>query len=151
MPDVQVERHTIRISTHSEMEALGSELADLVRPGDFVLLNGALGAGKSVLARSLALALGATDWQGSPTYTLVNEYSGKPPIFHVDLYRLSAPDLADLGLDDLGDPLAITLVEWADRGGESLRRLCGPRTWEIEIDYVGMTERDVRIAMSTTE
>jgi tRNA threonylcarbamoyladenosine biosynthesis protein TsaE len=102
----------------SATEALGRELAARL-PADtrgFVLaLEGALGAGKSTLARALLGALGHAGPVPSPTYTLVEPYDvGGRTVYHVDLYRLGSPDeLPFLGLTDLDDGLL--LVEWPDR------------------------------------
>ena len=95
-----------------EMEALGARLAPLLRPGDLVLLNGELGAGKTTLARGLGAALGARGAVTSPTFVLAREHptvSGVP-LVHVDAYRLAT----GRELDDLDHDFAhsIVVVEW---------------------------------------
>jgi tRNA threonylcarbamoyladenosine biosynthesis protein TsaE len=100
-------------------EALAAALARLIRPGDAVLLEGELGAGKTVFARALlrAAAGDAALEVPSPTFTLVQEYdTERGPIHHFDLWRLDGP----AGLDELGWDAArdgIVLVEWPDRLG----------------------------------
>lgn len=99
----------------------GAALGLALRPGDAVLLEGPLGAGKSALARAAIRArTGATEVP-SPTYTLVQTYDGADAVlWHADLYRLAGPDEAvELGLDEAFET-AIALVEWPDRLG-SLR------------------------------
>lgn len=102
--------------------ALGTALAEILRPGDTVLLEGSIGAGKSHLARSLIQTRLAAEnrWEDvpSPTFTLVQTYdTDAAQIVHADLYRLSDPDeVFELGLDTAFDT-AITLVEWPDRLG----------------------------------
>lgn len=96
----------------------GAALGHALKPGDAVLLEGPLGAGKSALARAAIRArTGATEVP-SPTYTLVQTYEGADAVlWHADLYRLSGPDEAvELGLDEAFET-AIALVEWPDRLG----------------------------------
>ena len=102
-----------------DTEALGARIAGLLRPGDAVLLNGPLGAGKSALARALIRA--AAGQPGlevpSPSYTLVQEYRTRAgPLYHFDLWRLDGPGgVVELGWDEARQ--GIVVVEWADRLG----------------------------------
>lgn len=103
-----------------DTEALGHRLAALARPGDVILLEGPIGAGKSCLARAFIRArLGREEEVPSPTFTLVQVYEDKAgEIWHADLYRLTHPDeVWELGLDD-AFTTAISLVEWPDRLGK---------------------------------
>ena len=100
---------------------LGKVLAGLVGPGDTLLLQGPIGAGKTHLARALIHArLGHAEDVPSPSFTLVQTYTaGGTDIWHADLYRLSHPDdVFELGLDD-AFASAICLIEWPDRLGRS--------------------------------
>ena len=94
----------MQITTHSadETQALGQKLASRLVPGDVIAYFGDLGAGKTAFTRGLAQGLGITDPVTSPTYTIVNEYlSGRIPLFHFDMYRLSSSDeLFDIGWED---------------------------------------------------
>ena len=94
----------MQITTHSadETQALGQKLASRLAPGDVIAYFGDLGAGKTAFTRGLAQGLGITDPVTSPTYTIVNEYlSGRIPLFHFDMYRLSSSDeLFDIGWED---------------------------------------------------
>jgi len=114
MPDVR-----LALPDLAATEALGARLAALARPGDAVLLEGPLGAGKSALARALlrALAGDPTLEVPSPTFTLVQSYATpRGPAHHFDLYRLAGPDgLHELGWDEARE--GIVLVEWPDRLG----------------------------------
>ncbi|MDQ7820674.1 MAG: tRNA (adenosine(37)-N6)-threonylcarbamoyltransferase complex ATPase subunit type 1 TsaE [Armatimonadota bacterium] len=108
----------MRLVTRSaeETEAVGRRLGARLQPGDVVALSGDLGAGKTVLARGIALGAGASGYIASPTFTLVREYRGAVPVFHVDLYRLDRPEqLDDLGLDDILAGGGIVVIEWAER------------------------------------
>lgn len=98
---------------------LGQWLASALRPGDVLLLEGPIGAGKTHLARALIRArLGSAEDVPSPTFTLVQTYEGPDgDIWHADLYRLTHPDeIAELGLEAAFDT-AVCLVEWPDRLG----------------------------------
>lgn len=116
------------LPTETETEVLGRRLAALARPGDVVLLEGPIGAGKSSLARAfIRERLGAGEEVPSPTFTLVQVYDdpgqgegGGTEIWHADLYRLTHPDeVWELGLDQAFES-AICLVEWPDRLGRHL-------------------------------
>ena len=92
---------------------LGVSLAGSLEAGAVVLLEGELGAGKTAFVRGLALGLGAPeDEVSSPTFTLVQEYRGRMPFLHADLYRLSGAEADDLGLDELGSN-GVVAIEWA--------------------------------------
>ena len=87
-----------------------------LEPGTVLALHGDLGAGKTCFVKGLARAIGAESMVNSPTYTLINEYPGEVPVYHIDLYRIEhAGDALQFGLDDyiFGD--GITAIEWAER------------------------------------
>lgn len=93
---------------------LGRIISEKLRPGSVLALTGDLGAGKTTLSRSICSNLGI-EGVTSPTYTIVNEYVGKSPVFHFDAYRLSDADaLWDIGFDDYIDRNGIIIIEWAD-------------------------------------
>lgn len=95
---------------------LGEELGRDLGPGDSVLLFGPLGAGKTQFVRGLARGLGIDpDEVRSPSYTLIDEHDGRLALYHVDLYRLSADALVDLGLEELFAADQVVVVEWAER------------------------------------
>jgi tRNA threonylcarbamoyladenosine biosynthesis protein TsaE len=115
-----------RFETHSaeETRALGRRLAaDLLPQQGVVLLIGDLGAGKTTLAKGIVEGRQAAsgDEVSSPTFTLIHEYGDPVKIYHVDLYRLeTAEQVRRLGLDELFDKPALTLIEWGERFPESL-------------------------------
>ena len=99
----------------TETEAIGAALAGRLGPGDRVLLYGELGAGKTAFVRGLAAGLGVDpDDVSSPTFTLVQEYRGRVPLYHVDLYRLAPAEVDDLGLDAVAAD-GVLAIEWAER------------------------------------
>lgn len=125
--------------------ALGRKIAQRLGVGDCVALVGNLGAGKTALARGLACGLGLADERmvSSPTFVLVQEYAGRVPVFHIDLYRLAdaGRELVDLGLDEMLQQ-GVVLIEWADRAADRLPR---PR-WQIEIAATGERSRCVKLS-----
>ena len=111
--------------THNEIEteALGETLARRLGPGDVVAYRGDLGAGKTAFTRGLARGLGCTGRVTSPTFTVVNEYEGRLPLFHFDLYRLEGEDaLNDVGWEDYLDRGGVCAVEWSERAEAALPR-----------------------------
>lgn len=121
---------------------LGAALAPLLRPGDAVLLYGALGMGKSTLARGLIRALTRPDEDvPSPTFTLVQFYESDPPVAHFDLYRLTRPEEAvEIGLDDALDRGAV-LIEWPERLGDDPAAWLGAEPLTIELAEQGQGRR----------
>lgn len=95
---------------------LGRRLGDAAFPGTLLAVFGQLGAGKTQLAKGVALGLGVTTVVNSPTFVLMNEHSGRLRFFHIDAYRLAEADEAvAAGLVDERQASGVTLVEWADR------------------------------------
>jgi len=110
---------TREMTSASEEETfrLARDLAKTFNGREIVLLTGELGAGKTVFAKGLAAGLGFKDTRlvCSPSYTLLNIYQGKYPIYHFDLYRLSKPsEIRDLGWEDFLDN-GVVVVEWAEK------------------------------------
>ena len=115
----------MQITTHSadETQALGQKLASRLAHGDVIAYFGDLGAGKTAFTRGLAQGLGITDPVTSPTYTIVNEYlSGRIPLFHFDMYRLSSSDeLFDIGWEDYLSRGGVCAVEWSENVEDALQ------------------------------
>lgn len=110
--------------THSpeETEALGQALGQTLKGGEIIAYTGDLGAGKTAFTRGLARGLGITMQVTSPTYTLVNEYSGgRLELFHFDMYRLgSSEELFDIGWDDYLLRGGVCAVEWSENVADAL-------------------------------
>ena len=109
--------------THSpaETEELGCRLGRTLRPGTVVAYFGGLGMGKTAFTRGLARGLGCRGRVTSPTFTIVNEYSGTIPLFHFDMYRLGSSDeLFDIGWDDYLARGGVCAVEWSERVSDAL-------------------------------
>jgi tRNA threonylcarbamoyladenosine biosynthesis protein TsaE len=112
---------TVALADETATAALAKRLAPLLRCGDVVALWGGLGAGKTSFARALLGALGYAGEVPSPTFTLVQVYEVAPcPVWHIDLYRLAAPDEAlELGIEEAFAE-AVALIEWPERLGALL-------------------------------
>jgi tRNA threonylcarbamoyladenosine biosynthesis protein TsaE len=126
-----------------ETQRLGYRLGTSLRIPAVVLLCGSLGTGKTTLARGLAQGLGLKNPAAvhSPSFTLVNIYQGRCPIYHVDLYRLSGErDLSSVGLEDFLGSEGVTIVEWGERLGS-----CWEATLVIEIEDAGSDSRLIHI------
>lgn len=110
----------------SETRALGERLAEQLKAGDVILLEGELGAGKSELARGVAKGLGVQETVTSPSFTILNVYmSGRVPLYHFDWYRLqSDEELYELGMDEYLGGDGIALVEWPGRCPDAVPEDC---------------------------
>ena len=109
-----------RTRTPAETQTIGKKIGKQLRQGDLVALIGDLGTGKTCLTQGIARGVGVYPNQivNSPSYTLINEYAAKIPIYHVDLYRLQNHDeLLDLGLDEYMEGNGICIIEWAEKLG----------------------------------
>lgn len=104
------------LRNESDTRAFGLELAEKLQPGDVIALVGDLGTGKTALTRYIAEGLGVTETISSPTFTIVKEYSsGRIPLFHFDVYRLSdGEELLDIGADEYLNGNGACIIEWAD-------------------------------------
>jgi tRNA threonylcarbamoyladenosine biosynthesis protein TsaE len=104
-----------------ETAAIGKEIARLLRQGSVVALRGGLGAGKTCLAKGIAAALGVAEEITSPTYTIVSEYQGILPFYHIDAYRLQGDDdFSGLGGEELLYGNGVSVIEWSERLSASL-------------------------------
>ena len=127
-------------------QAVGAAIGENARPGDLILLEGELGAGKTCLTQVILWGLGGTEYARSPTFVLMAQYEARLTLYHVDLYRVdSFAEAADLGLDEVVSGEGVTVVEWADRAGglfedEGLR---------VRLTHRGETTRS--LTLSTTD
>ena len=107
----------IKTNSARETRAIGEKLASCLRPGDVILLQGDLGAGKSEFARGIARGLGINGPIPSPSFTILNEYDeGRLPLYHFDWYRIEDPmEIAEMGMNEqlLGSGVAV--IEWGEK------------------------------------
>ena len=121
------------VVTHSPEETwrLAAALLPRLPPGAVLALHGELGSGKTCFVQGLARALGVRQAVTSPTFTLIHEYPGARPLYHVDLYRLrDAGDARDLGLEEYIQGDGLTVIEWAERAAE----LLPPDAWHLRFE-----------------
>ncbi len=110
----------VRLADAKATQMLGIELGQSLTAGSVLLLTGDLGSGKTTLVQGLAQGMGIDDAIVSPTFTIINEYSGsRLPLYHLDLYRLTPAEVDDLQLESywlgLETELGIVAIEWAER------------------------------------
>jgi tRNA threonylcarbamoyladenosine biosynthesis protein TsaE len=146
MPSEPVRHETV---SDAETQSLGAALARALVPGDVVLIDGELGAGKTTFVRGAARALGVTDPVTSPTFTIGQRYVAAAPVAfvsHVDLYRLAS--LRDEDPDLLADYIGadtITFVEWPDAGVQEISDL-GRIARHVKLMHAGGDRRTVEFA-----
>ncbi|WP_225049179.1 tRNA (adenosine(37)-N6)-threonylcarbamoyltransferase complex ATPase subunit type 1 TsaE [Lacticaseibacillus kribbianus] len=104
-----------------ELQAKAKALADQLRAGDVLLLDGDLGAGKTSFTKGLAAGLGIADYIKSPTFTIIREYQdGRLPLYHMDIYRLEDGGAGDLGLEEYFEGDGVSVVEWPEFLGSAM-------------------------------
>jgi tRNA threonylcarbamoyladenosine biosynthesis protein TsaE len=134
--------------SHSPAEtvALGEEWGRTAQRGLVIALSGDLGAGKTQLVRGLARGMGVTTRVHSPTFTLVNEYSGgRLKLFHLDLYRLETPEqLHSAGIEEFLQPDGVAVIEWAERLEEGRGKREEGKIRKVKIEVISETERRIR-------
>ena len=119
----------------AETESLGEKFGRAAQSGLVIALSGELGAGKTQFVKGLARGLEISARVHSPTFTLVNEYSGgRLKLFHLDLYRLETPEqIASAGVEEFLQPDGISVIEWAERIYDSRFTICDLKKVKIEI------------------
>lgn len=128
--------------SYDDTLALSAKFAKLLRKGDIVCFFGELGSGKTAFVKGLAQGLRMkAPHVHSPTFTLMNIYDGKVPLYHFDLYRITASDLFNIGYDEFFYGEGVTAVEWSERLGELAPEEC----WKVELKHAGDDKRDIRI------
>lgn len=101
--------------SYEDTMRIASELAKTLRGGEFIAMYGDLGAGKTAFVQGLAKALGITQHVTSPTFTIVNEYEGRLPLYHFDVYRIADPDeMYEIGFEEYVYSDGVCVVEWAE-------------------------------------
>lgn len=141
---------TVFSLSEDETFALGRRTGSSLRPGSLVVLQGELGAGKTVFARGVAVGLGIAESEvSSPTFTLVQEYGGgRLPLYHADLYRLEGADeIGALGIEHLLQRGGVVLVEWGERLPPHLRR--GATT--VSFEDIGEDARRIALDVDSAD
>lgn len=112
---------TLKTNTAEETIELGRKIGRLLTKGDVIAMQGTLAAGKTTITKGIAESLGVTDTITSPTFCLISEYSGKMPLYHMDVYRLDGgEDFINLGTDDMIYGEGVSIIEWSEKIMEEL-------------------------------
>ena len=107
---------TLKTNTAEETIELGRKIGRLLTKGDVIAMQGTLAAGKTTITKGIAESLGVTDTITSPTFCLISEYSGKMPLYHMDVYRLDGgEDFINLGTDDMIYGEGVSIIEWSEK------------------------------------
>jgi tRNA threonylcarbamoyladenosine biosynthesis protein TsaE len=131
----------------AETEALGESWGRMAQSGQIIALSGDLGAGKTQLVKGIARGLGISSRVHSPTFTLVNVYSGgRLTLFHLDLYRLETREqIFSAGLEEYLNPAGVTVIEWAERWFGNEHSTLKPQSFvrRVQIEVLNETERRI--------
>jgi tRNA threonylcarbamoyladenosine biosynthesis protein TsaE len=126
-----------------ETVELGKKIGAFLVSNDIIALIGPLGAGKTTLIQGVAKGLEVKDYVTSPTFIIINEYKGRLPFFHIDLYRLEdIGEIEDLGIGEYFDRGGVCVIEWAEKLGELKPKFCH----EIKIEIVSENERNICVS-----
>ena len=130
--------HSFLSKSREQTEEFAAKYAKTLRAGDVVLLDGDMGAGKTVFAKGVARGLGIEEEVTSPTYAYMNDYDGR--LFHYDCYRIETPEQAErLGLADYFDMGGICLVEWA----QNIAPLLPKNVKRVQIKKIDENKREI--------
>ena len=140
---------SLQITTDSslETEQLGAYVGSILHPGSFLALQGGLGGGKTCLTRGVVTTLApqSAHLVASPTYAIMNCYSGDTPVYHFDFYRLGGDDdVAELGFEEYFYGDGVCVVEWSER----LLELLPPDVLTLRFEYAGENQRTITINSS---
>lgn len=130
--------------SEEETKYIAKNLAGFLSAGDVLCVHGNLGAGKTVFASGISIGLGISEYISSPTFTIVNEYSGRLPFYHFDAYRINSSEFLDIGGDEYIYGNGICLIEWS----ENIEEILPKERLEITLTYdesLDETKRTIRI------
>lgn len=124
-----------------DTEALAAWLADVAEPGTVIGLDGDLGAGKTAFSQAFAKHFGVKGIVNSPTFTIIKEYEGRLPFYHMDVYRVSLEEAEDLGLDEYFYGKGVSLVEWS----QIIDELLPEPHLHLYLETTGSSERTITV------
>lgn len=130
---------TIITKSPEETKNLGKEVGKLAKPGDLLAFYGELGAGKTCFIQGISQELEVKDYVTSPSFTIVNEYQGKIPIYHFDLFRLNTEEILELGYEEYFYGEGLTVIEWAGK----IEQLLPKEHLKIDIKFKDLYERTI--------
>lgn len=128
--------------TVEQTQNIAKEIASTLKGGEVILLNGELGAGKTVFSKGIALGLGIAEPITSPTFTLMNSYfSGRLKLYHFDMYRLTEGSDVDYGFEEYyGLKDSVCLIEWS-----VATDYYGAKVITVDLEYISQTQRKITI------
>jgi tRNA threonylcarbamoyladenosine biosynthesis protein TsaE len=135
-----VEEWKLKTESPEETMQLAEKLAEIVQPGDVITLEGDLGAGKTSFTKGFAKGLGVKRVVNSPTFTIIKEYKGRIPLYHMDVYRME-DEMEDLGLEEYFYGEGVSVIEWPSMIPNQLPedRLA------ISLFHLGETSREITV------
>lgn len=133
--------YTFHSQGEQDTDKLAAQLALRSVPGAIIVLDGDLGAGKTAFSKAFARHLGVEGVVNSPTFTIIKEYEGRWPLYHMDVYRISQEEAEELGLDEYFYGEGVCLVEW----GSLIPELLPTEHLHIRIEHTGEQERIIQL------
>lgn len=134
----------MKIITNNENETynIGIKIGKQLKAGDILSLNGDLGAGKTYLTKGIAKGLGIKDYITSPTFTILNEYKGRIPLYHFDVYRINdVEEMYEIGFEEYLYGNGVCIIEW----GSMVEEILPEDTINIKIKNLGEFSREIEI------
>jgi len=134
----------MRLKSKNESETinLGQRLGQKLKPGDVVCLYGELGAGKTTITKGIASSLGIKERDiTSASYTIIAEYDGDIPFYHIDLYRIINGEATELGLHEYFRSDGISVIEWAEKADDEIPDNC----IKIRMNHAGDDVREIEL------
>jgi len=132
----------LHTASAEETIRLGQKIGSKITPGDIITLHGSLGCGKTTIVKGIADFLEIGDEITSPSYTLISEYEGRIPLYHMDLYRINGIDEFELlGAEELLYGTGVSIIEWA----EKIKQLLPDTCISISFCIDSAAERDIKI------
>ena len=133
----------MKTKSAAETVELGRQIGAFLLPNEVIALTGTLGAGKTTLIQGIAAGLGVKDYVTSPTFIIINEYQGRLPLYHFDLYRLEdLGSIEELGVEEYFQRGGVCLIEWAER----MTELLPAKRETIEIKLIDENEREICVS-----
>ncbi|HBF76353.1 MAG TPA: tRNA (adenosine(37)-N6)-threonylcarbamoyltransferase complex ATPase subunit type 1 TsaE [Clostridiaceae bacterium] len=134
----------MKVITNNENETynIGIKIGKQLKAGDILSLNGDLGAGKTYLTKGIAKGLGVEDYITSPTFTILNEYEGRIPLYHFDVYRINdVEEMYEIGFEEYLYGNGVCVIEW----GSIVEEILPKDTINIKIKSLGELSREIEI------
>lgn len=134
----------MKVITNNENETynIGIKIGKQLKAGDILSLNGDLGAGKTYLTKGIAKGLGIKDYITSPTFTILNEYKGRIPLYHFDVYRINdVEEMYEIGFEEYLYGNGVCIIEW----GSMVEEILPEDTINIKIKNLGEFSREIEI------